>query len=389
MATLVCCAACETASCACQSAKCLFKDGKMSVVAANCVYLLLFTVWTLIAFVLQEWGAPRFNFYSFNIGCTDIPNIDVLACKGDNAVYRISLGMMLWFVFLTIGNFCSTRFHTGLWGPKLAVLCVLTVGLFFTPMLGQDGYIQFARIVSSFFLVSQLVYFIDAAYNWNAYFADRAYGDQFEENRNWVAFALMLCFCMMLSVAVATILLYIFYNHCTRQLVFITVTIVLIIIATTSQLNIQDTDSSLVTSCIVSVYATYLCWSAVSADECNPNQTQTQEQTIFAFVVTAISLLWSSYSTGTRNTKMWANVEEQTDEADEAELDVTSMSMFHASMATGSVYMSMLLTNWGTAAGHQSAAKMWVSIVSLWISMLLYGWSLVAPRCCPSREFEL
>ena len=62
--------------------------------------------------------------------------------------------------------------------------------------------------------------------------------------------------------------------------------------------------------------------------------------------------------------------------------------MFHASMATGSVYMSMLLTNWGTVAGKQSDAQMWVSIVSQWISMMLYGWTLLAPKCLPGRDFD-
>jgi len=391
MATLLCCAACQTASCACQITRCFLTDGKMSVVTANVVYLLLFAMWTFLAFALQEWGAPQFNFYSFNVGCTDIPNIDISACKGENAVFRVSLGMMLWFVFIMIGNLFSKRVHTGLWGPKILSLIVLTIGLFFTPIVGQDGYVQFARIISSVFLVSQLVYFIDAAYSWNSYFAFHAYGDDFGENRNWVAFALMLCFLMMLVVAISNILLYIFYNYCTRQTVFITVTLVLIIVATVSQLNIQDTDSSLVTSCIVSAYATYLCWSAVSADECNPDQQRTQGQTIFAFCVTATSLIWSSYSAGTR--KYTTNLipltdDEEEEEEEEEEVDNSSMFMFHVSMATGSVYMSMLLTNWGTVAGKQSDAQMWVSIVSQWISMMLYGWTLLAPKCLPDRDFN-
>lgn len=397
MGTLLCCAACETASCACQLTKCVFKDGKMPAACANAVYLLVFALMTFVAFALQEWGAPEFNLYSFNIGCEDIPNIDVSACKGENAVYRISLGMMLWFLFIMFGNFCSHRFHTGLWGVKILSLVILTTGLFFTPMVGQDGYVQFARAVSSVFLVSQLVYFIDAAYHWNAYFADRAYGDHFDENRNWVALALMTCFIMMLAVAVANILMYIFFNHCTRQTVFITVTLLLIVVATVSQLNIDDTDSSLVTSCIVSAYATYLCWSAVSADECNPEHQYSGEQKTLAFALTALSLLWSCYSAGTRDVSRAPLVNELThaDSDDEDEdstepdetLDSPSTVMFHCSMATGAVYMSMILTNWGTVAGHHSAAQMWVSIASQWVSMALYGWTLIAPKCCPNREF--
>lgn len=395
MGTLLCCAACETASCACQVTRCVFKDGKMSVSCANFMYLILFALMTATAFVMQEWGAPAINFYSFNIGCEDIPNIDVSACKGDNAVYRISLGMMIWFLLIMLGNCCSQKFHTGLWGMKITSLLIITTGLFFSPIVGQNGYIQFARIVSALFLISQLVYFVDAAYHWNAYFADRAYGDHFEENKNWVALALMTCFFIMLGVAFANILMFIVYNYCTRQPLFIGLTLFLIIVATTSQLNIDDTDSSLVTSCIVSAYATYLCWSAVSADECNPEQKSSEEQKWLAFGLSALSLIWSCYSAGTRDMtrKPLANEIEYSDEDNEEEdqeeeiIDEQSMILFHASMATGAVYMSMLLTNWGTIAGHHSAAQMWVSIVSQWVSMALYAWTLVAPKCCPNREF--
>ena len=69
------------------------------------------------------------------------------------------------------------------------------------------------------------------------------------------------------------------------------------------------------------------------------------------------------------------------------EQEEPSMIWFHIVMATGSVYMSMLLTNWGTVSGHKSEAQMWVSIASQWISMSLYIWTLVAPRFCPHREF--
>merc|ERR1712113_813857 len=84
---------------------------------------------------------------------------------------------------------------------------------------------------------------------------------------------------------------------------------------------------------------------------------------------------------------------------------------FHLILAMGSVYMAMLLTNWGYAhdnSANQSAAasssreedmsavqrgvaSMWVKIVSQWAVFLLYIWTLVAPGvaplCCPDREF--
>lgn len=395
----LCLAVFETASCACclgkcLCAECLCTDGKLSTTCANGVYLLVLVLMTLIAFVLQTYGAPEFNFYSFNVGCGDIPGIDVTACKGENAVYRISIGLSVWFVVMALANLCSHRFHTGLWGIKLVSLVALVTGFFFIPIAGQYGYVEIARVISAVFLVSQIVAFIDAAYHWNAYFVDKAFGDQ--EDRRWTSAILAICFAIVAAIVVSIALMYIQYSYCTRQSVFITVTLVLILASTLLQLNSHDTDSSLLTSCIVGAYSVYLGWSAVSSDECNPG-VRTDEQLALACFVSACSLAWTCYSAGMRE---WTSDDsagnallhdpeddEEEEPEEEPEPEEPSMIWFHMVMATGSVYMSMLLTNWGTVSGHKSAAQMWVSIVSQWVSMLLYVWTLVAPRFCPNREF--
>ena len=89
----LCCAVFETMSCACTLGKCVTTDGRLSVKYANIMYLFILIIFTFVAFLLQEWSG-EFNFYSFNIGCQDIPGVDVSACKGENAVYRISIGFL-------------------------------------------------------------------------------------------------------------------------------------------------------------------------------------------------------------------------------------------------------------------------------------------------------
>lgn len=68
---------------------------------------------------------------------------------------------------------------------------------------------------------------------------------------------------------------------------------------------------------------------------------------------------------------------------------------FHLIMCTASMYMAMLLTNWGSGekiadntTGSVGKTSLWVKILSQWLTFLLYIWTLVAPRCCPNREFE-
>jgi hypothetical protein len=57
---------------------------------------------------------------------------------------------------------------------------------------------------------------------------------------------------------------------------------------------------------------------------------------------------------------------------------------FHIILAMAMLYMAMLLTDWG-AGSSGSAVAMWVKIVTSWVTILLYGWSLVAPLVFPER----
>jgi hypothetical protein len=63
-----------------------------------------------------------------------------------------------------------------------------------------------------------------------------------------------------------------------------------------------------------------------------------------------------------------------------------------------SCYVAMILTGWGTVNGldenHNAAnptvghANMSILIVSQWLAILLYSWSLIAPRVFPDRDFS-
>ena len=387
MASLLCCAACEACSCACCLGKCLCFPSTLSKKTANVIYLLVFISATLLSLILQEWGAPHFDIYSFNIGCEDIPDINVDSCKGDSAVYRISAGLALWFLVIAFGNICSKRFHTGLWGLKCISLVLMLVGFFFVPasIFGEEGYVMLARFLSAFFLISQIITFIDAAYNWNGFFQVKV---EDENNIFWKFIATCLFSVCCLGSWTAIVLLYVYFDSCTLSTVFITVTILLIIAATVFQVNLYKIyaeddvpPGSLLSSCIVATYCVYLCWSAISAnpDTCNTIE-QNKDQVFVGMFVTACSIGWTCYSAS-------SNYDDSDSDEEEEEESHSSYVPFHLIMATGSVYMSMLLTNWGTSSGKKSEVQMWVSISSQWISILLYIWTLIAPKCCTNRQY--
>lgn len=70
-----------------------------------------------------------------------------------------------------------------------------------------------------------------------------------------------------------------------------------------------------------------------------------------------------------------------------------SSAIFVIIMILASMYMAPVITNWVTdasdvVASRSSPAAMWVQIGSQWAVIALYLWTLVAPMCCPGRDFS-
>jgi hypothetical protein len=66
---------------------------------------------------------------------------------------------------------------------------------------------------------------------------------------------------------------------------------------------------------------------------------------------------------------------------------------FHLIFMLASAYVAMVFTTWNLegVSGHQSGDKgwisVWVKIVSQWVCVILYSWSMAAPAILKDREF--
>ena len=63
-------------------------------------------------------------------------------------------------------------------------------------------------------------------------------------------------------------------------------------------------------------------------------------------------------------------------------------------MCLASLYVGMLITNWKSASlitGNliSNDFGFWVRLLISWLTALLYVWTLLAPRICPNRDFEV
>lgn len=67
-------------------------------------------------------------------------------------------------------------------------------------------------------------------------------------------------------------------------------------------------------------------------------------------------------------------------------------SAFHFLMMLATLYVMVMLTNWLRPENDlktlsTSSASYWVRMVSSWVCLILYLWTMIAPILFPDREF--
>jgi len=82
--------------------------------------------------------------------------------------------------------------------------------------------------------------------------------------------------------------------------------------------------------------------------------------------------------------KVWDNEEEGV---------AYSWSFFHIMFGLASLYVMMTLTNWYQPSStiedfSSNLAAVWIKIVSSWLCLALYTWTLVAPAILVDRDFS-
>ncbi|TPX35418.1 hypothetical protein SeLEV6574_g08184 [Synchytrium endobioticum] len=242
------------------------------------------------------------------------------------------------------------------------------------------------------------------------------------DNKLYVVVLVAVTACAFLGSLVAVILMYLWFGSpdCKLNQFFISLGWILCVLATPLSVApaVQDAlpKSGLGQAAMVTVYSTYLVASTLISVPTPPddytcnftNKPGTSTATITALGVafTFTALAYSASGAAIRGTmgaaEETALIPENEDEngdmypADDEENGVQySYSYFHIVFAMAAMYLAMLLTNWNTfeflpddnATIGKSMGAVWVKIVSSWVVLLLYAWSLIAPLVL-DREFK-
>lgn len=443
-------------SCCCSAAT--GKDG-VSGKCAKIIHVVMLGIACIVALILRYNGEGlNIDLYAWKLHCDggdgaqQDSNTYYAYCQGDAAVYRISFVLTLFYLCTLLGSLCSSSVHRGWWGPKLFAFFALLIGSVWIPnyVFDNSGYAWIARVCSTLFLLLQILILIDFGYQWNEDWVSRAYAGAASEyddatDKKWLAGVLSSAAVLYILAIVGVSLLFSYYSGCSLGTGTTAFTLIATCVVTALSLfrdKIVGVEGAILPAAVVTAYAVYLNWSALESNpdaECKPEKAKDGATITIGILVAAVSLMWTSYS-ASRNASgllKGQNAEEVAEEAadkpfyrvddgkdgkdgddaeaqraaappsdieeadakakSEAEDAKESYWFFHLIMMTASMYMAMLLTNWGAGevldSGEEYATNygntsMWVKIVSEWLTLLLYVWTLLAPRLMAGRDFS-
>ncbi|KAM4809721.1 serine incorporator 5 [Rhinophrynus dorsalis] len=361
-----------------------------------------------------------------------------------------SFFLILFLLTLYVRNSRSWRayIHNGFWFIKFVVLVAMCSGAFFIP--DQDTFLQVFRYVGAafgfLFLLIQLMLLVEFAHKWNKNWTSGT-----AHNKLWFgALALVTLILYSIAVGALALLFY-FYTHweyCQINKIFIGVNGGLCFIVTMVAISpcVQNRlpHSGLLQSGVISCYAMYLTFSSLSSrppetilDEngnnitiCVPSFSKDLNKdarlvSIIGALILFGCILYSCLTSTTRSSSdalrgrysppekevarccfccapsEEADPEERTEKRggqqvtyDEEKTTMYSYSYFHFVFFLGTFYMMMTVTNWFhfSEAGLEnlfssSLSVFWIKMASCWLCIFLYLWTLVAPLCCPNREY--
>jgi len=333
----------------------------------------------------------------------------------------------VFLAIMTIGTTrkgdCRVQLQDGFWGIKVLILAAMCVGSFFIPNAFFEYYGWLALVASGIFILVQLVLLVDFAHSWAENWIEKNEEASDEETKWWWWFMLGATGVMFLAALALTITMYAVFNGCGENIAFVTVNLLLCVMLSMMSIHpkVQETSpsSGLLQPALISCYCTYLIFSSIQSEDngCNPWRSTTSASNtslligaIFTICAVCYGTFRASSTIGAvepEKESLLADAESGTEgepsdakeHADPDEPLTYSYSRFHAVFALGAMYIAMLMTDWQTVYNpgngpysppnvDSGMAAVWVKIVSSWICVGMYVWTLAGPALFPDRDWS-
>lgn len=410
----------------------------------RCVLLLAMSV--ALSLVFQYMLAPELSRSSNNY-ITKIPKLSTYLINawdcgnsGNFGVYRVCATTTIFFLLSAIGAKIRPTMNREAWPAKYFLFLTCVVGSIFVPVSYFEFYVPFARALAALFIIVQQVILIDVAYNWNDSWVERSNVAEYRQTGagvHWLRAIVVSCIALFLTAFGALRVMYDTFvtedATCSANRTFLGITLGWIILATVVQMGWSQT--GLLTSAVLSFYATYLAYSAMTKNPyaaCNPtvHEEQNLVDIVMGVALTFVSLAWTGWAFTSDDRLSSRGVNESIELSDhrspllsgersigglvatsehmdgDGDDDVVTVAgddedaegllwKLNLVLACVSAWVAMTLTGWNSfdsdnnvSNPDKSSTNMWIIIVSQWVAMTLYLWTLMAPVVFPDRDFS-
>jgi len=271
---------------------------------------------------------------------------------------------------------------------------------------------------------------VPRSYGWNETWLKYDEASESESCCGWKLAIIVSAAALFIGSIGTWVFLYLTFGHdgCPTQQTLISLTLIITIVLTIISCTKIAPHGTLLTSMVVTCYATYLCYSALAShpdEQCNPyanRNINSVPDTLIAMLIAGLSMVSIAWSaTGSKDALLGISGKEpgsdltvaledgttkessthDSDKKDDEEVVSESWWYYHLMMVACAVYMAMLLSDWSTQPWEikgvpavregdgrfiTSLGSFWVKIASQWICLLMYAWTLLAPYLC--REYR-
>ncbi|CAK9814276.1 Probable serine incorporator [Anthophora quadrimaculata] len=342
--------------------------------------------------------------------------------------------------------------QNGFWAIKYLLIIGGIIGAFFIPERSFGiTWMYFGMIGGFLFVIIQLILIVDFAHSWAEVWVTNYNETESKGWYAALLGATLFNYTVSITGIVLLFMYFTHADSCALNKFFISFNLILCVIASiiSALPSVQKYQprSGILQSSVVSLYVVYLTWSGISNSpdhECNPgfleiisgndadarNRVAFDKESIIGLIIWFSCVLYSSLRTASESSKLTfsdkvlaedngavrnagdqslINNEDYTpvegrnpdseagNEAkvwDNEENSVAyNWSFFHLMFALATLYVMMTLTNWYQPNSNldtlnSNAASMWVKIISSWMCLGLYVWTLIAPAVLTNRDFS-
>ena len=353
-------------------------------------YYTIFVKFVILSWILRDYGTPLLKHIPALDHCKNSGRESDL-CYGKEAVFRVSLALVLFFSVLFVVTFKASPdsprdfFDRKLfWLKYLGVLALVFIS-FTLPGENIEQYSEVARVFGVLFLAFQCVQMLELFYRWNEWWVTKS-----EQDDRCVPVLISVTTTLYALSLTGVALAYHYFSGCDFNVVVTTLALAIgILISILSVSKFRSETSGLLSAAFCFTYCVYLLWSAMSSEpetcvqDVYPKKNNDWSSIISLLIMIVVVSLCCANS---------ARDQESLTLSSSSESEFTS-SLSHFIFLLSSGYFAMLFTGWdiSTHTGKGSFdlgwASVWIKIASSWFTAALYIWTLFAPFILSNRSF--